>query len=397
MQTKVYLMMSGGVDSSVAAYLLSSNPNYDVVGVFMKCWSMELLLAQGYSQDLYACNWEEDLIDARMVAEKLAIPFEVWDFQEEYSTKVIGYMIDEYSHGRTPNPDVMCNSVVKFGVFYDKAMSLGADYVATGHYAKIVNIDGQAMIAMANDSHKDQSYFLWNIPADRLGHTLFPIGVIDNKQEVRQIACRQGLMTATKKDSQGLCFVGKSSLREMLTQKLGFKSGHIITNDINNAQHATKLTPTLRQQLTDTGYITIGQHQGAYLYTIGQRDCLNLSGGPWYVQNVDIDNNQLMVVHGSHLEDISSNWVIIAGVNLFSLIDYNQEYSCITRYNQEPISCKIKILDDNQYQVTFNQPVSAIAIGQSLVMYDKGVLVLGAIMVGKSAELFPETTIANHI
>jgi tRNA-uridine 2-sulfurtransferase len=374
MKTKVYLMMSGGVDSSVAAYLLKSNPNYDVYGVFMKCWSLDKLREKGFEDSIYACNWEEDVIDAKMVADKLNIPFQVWDFQDEYSDKVIDYMIEEYSKGRTPNPDVMCNSVVKFGVFYDKAISEGADYVATGHYAKITNVDGVSYLAKADDEIKDQSYFLWNIKPERLNKTLLPIGVIINKEEVRKIALEQGLLTANKKDSQGLCFVGKSSLKDMLTQRLGVQVGNIVTDDLEVACNAIKINNKQKQEFADTGYVTIGNHQGAYHYTIGQRENLYLSGGPWFVSKIDIASNTVYVVHNDIKESINVLSFRIEGVNQFQQIDKNKTYNCITRYNQKPINCTI----DGDV-VTLETP-STIAKGQSFVCYDNDIMVLGAII-----------------
>ncbi len=374
MKTKVYLMLSGGVDSSVAAYQLKQNPDYEVYGVFMKCWSLTKLREKGFEDSVYACNWEEDLIDAKMIAEKLDIPFQVWDFEDHYSDKVIDYMIEEYSKGRTPNPDVMCNSVVKFGVFYDKAMSEGADYVATGHYAKIVNIEGQSYIAKALDEIKDQSYFLWKIQKSRLNKTLLPIGEIKNKQEVRKIAQEQQLLTANKKDSQGLCFVGKSSLKDMLTQRLGVRPGKIVTNNIDKASNAIKINNKQKQEIINTGYITIGTHQGAYQYTIGQRDNLYLSGGPWYVASIDVNLNIVYVVHNDVKESMNVKQFAIEGINQFQPINKTRTYNCITRYNQTPINCKVI---DNQ---VYLEESTTIAKGQSFVCYDQDVMILGAII-----------------
>ena len=366
--------MSGGVDSSVAAYLLRLNPLYEVYGVFMKCWSLDKLRQKGFEDSVYACNWEEDLVDARMVANKLNIPFEVWDFQDEYSDKVIDYMIEEYSKGRTPNPDVMCNSVVKFGVFYDKAMSLGANYVATGHYAKIVIEDGKSYLAKSKDSVKDQSYFLWKIEPQRLNKTLLPIGEIENKSEVRKIAIEQSLLTANKKDSQGLCFVGKSSLKDMLTQRLGAKEGNIVTNNYQEASNAIKINNKQKEEIANTGYVTIGKHQGAYLYTIGQRENLYLSGGPWFVSKLDINTNTVYVVHNDVKENINVKTFGIEGINQFKNIEENKVYNCITRYNQTPIKCTI-----NHNQITL-QESSVIAKGQSFVCYDGDIMILGGII-----------------
>jgi tRNA-uridine 2-sulfurtransferase len=377
MKKKVYVMMSGGVDSSVAALMLTKNPDYTVHGIFMKCWSLDKLREKGFSDDLYACNWEEDLIDAKMICKKLSIPFEVWDFQDEYADKVIDYMINEYALGRTPNPDVMCNSVVKFGVFYSKAIEEGADFVATGHYAKI-KADGKAyFIAKANDDVKDQSYFLWKIPQHCLAHTLFPIGDFTDKSAVRSLAAESNLLTSTKKDSQGLCFVGKSSLNEMLTQRIGVKEGDIITRSLKYTSGAIKLTNS-KQLFFDTNkYLILGKHKGAYLYTIGQRDKLGISGGPWYVAKSDIKSNTVEVVHLEELNTVESKVFYAEGMNSFGLVEEGK-YTCIVRYNQEPIGCVLEFLH-NRVKVTLDKP-TLIAAGQSLVVYSEDILVLGGII-----------------
>jgi tRNA-uridine 2-sulfurtransferase len=377
-KSKVYLMMSGGVDSSVAAYLLKQNPHYYIIGVFMKCWSMEKLLEKGFTEDLYACNWEEDLIDAQMVAEKLEIPFEVWDFQDTYADNVIDYMIHEYSIGRTPNPDVMCNSVVKFGEFYKKAMLNGADYVATGHYARIAQDGDSFYIQKALDVKKDQSYFLWKIDSDKLSHTLFPIGDIANKAEVRKIAMINGLLTSDKKDSQGLCFVGKSSLKLMLQSRLGIQLGSIVTKDFEQAKHALKITKKIIEDYKLNEFVTIGYHQGAYLYTIGQRENLNISGGPWYVSKTDIKNNIVEVVHSDNLNTIEVTSFKVTGVNIFDEIQDSKIYNCITRYNQEPIACSVE-LSNGEYLIHLSK-ASSVASGQSLVCFDGDRMIFGGII-----------------
>jgi tRNA-uridine 2-sulfurtransferase len=377
MKKKVYVMMSGGVDSSVAALILTNNPDYSVHGIFMKCWSLDKLREKGFSDDLYACNWEEDLIDAKMICKKLSIPFEVWDFQDEYADKVIDYMINEYALGRTPNPDVMCNSVVKFGVFYKKAIEEGADFVATGHYAKINTEDNNSFIAMANDNVKDQSYFLWKIPQHCLAHTLFPIGEFKDKSEVRRLAQESNLLTSSKKDSQGLCFVGKSSLNEMLTQRIGIKEGGIITRSLKYASGAIKLTKTKELFFDTNKFLTLGKHKGAYLYTIGQRDKLGISGGPWYVSKSNITTNIVEVVHLEELKTVESKVFYAEGLNSFGLVEEGK-YECIVRYNQEPIGCLLEFLH-NRVKVTLDKP-TLIAAGQSLVVYKDNILVLGGII-----------------
>ncbi len=377
MKQKVYVMMSGGVDSSVAALLLSQNPNCTLKGVFMKCWSLEKLREKGFTDDLYACNWEEDLIDAKMVCQILNIDFEVWDFQDEYADNVIDYMINEYSLGRTPNPDVMCNSVVKFGVFYKKAMEEGADFVATGHYAKIIDDNGKFLIGKAEDSIKDQSYFLWKIPEQCLAHTLFPIGIIINKADVRELAVKYDLLTAKKKDSQGLCFVGKSSLNQMLIQRLGIKKGNIVTKDIVHSAGSKKITKSIQAKYDQLGEVVLGAHDGAFLYTIGQRNKLGIAGGPWYVSKVDIKDNTVEVVHHDNLNSIEQLTFFADGINTFGEVG-DGNFQCIVRYNQEPINCKLEFLD-NKIKVDLQKP-TIIAAGQSLVVYNGDKLVLGGII-----------------
>lgn len=383
MKKLVYIMMSGGVDSSVATYLLKSNSDYEVKGVFMKCWSMEKLIEKGFSSDVYACNWEEDSLDAKAVADKLSIPFEIWDFQDEYANQIVDYMIAEYQIGRTPNPDVMCNSVVKFGIFYERAKALGADFVATGHYSRIVNYGNYSLLHKSLDAFKDQTYFLWKIPPSRLHNTLMPIGEIATKDEVREIAIREKLITANKKDSQGLCFVGKSSLKLMLTQRLGVKTGEIVTEDYVNARHATRVNNKQKLEYRLYGHITIGQHEGSYLYTIGQRENLKLSGGPWYVSKIDIENNRIYVVHQSNVHLTNSSKVDLEGVNVFEVIDVNAQYECILRYNQTPVHCKLK-QSRNKVTVCFNDGVNGIALGQSLVVYQGDRLILGGVISSKN-------------
>lgn len=384
MKKKVYLMLSGGVDSSVAGAILNENPDYKVIGVFMKCWSLEKLREKGFSDSIYACNWEEDEVDARMAAMTLGIDFEVWDFQNEYADYVIDYMIDEYSLGRTPNPDVMCNSVVKFGAFYNHAISLGAAYVATGHYAKIININEDYYIGHSKDLAKDQSYFLWKIPKVCLSQTLFPIGEINSKSEVRNIAAKYNLLTSTKKDSQGLCFVGKSNLSDMLTERLGVNNGIVYTKDIERAKNACILTKSKLREYNLTGLMPIGSHQGAYHFTIGQRNNLGVSGGPWFVSKVNIQQNSIEVVHKDNSLELQLNRFIVTGVNLFNLIDKSTIYTCQVRYNQKLIKCTVSLIlntasGSSQYAIEL-QESTIIAPGQSFVMYNEDILVMGGII-----------------
>lgn len=370
-KSKVFVMLSGGVDSSVAASVLQEK-GYDLVGVYMKCWSKEQLIKLKVDEDLYACQWEDDLLDAQTVAAKLQIPFEVWDFEEEYLQRVVNYMLSEYKNGRTPNPDVMCNSTIKFGIFFEKAIGLGADFVATGHYAKMGNNiqielnSGKAfcsnIIQTANDSNKDQSYFLWRIKPEQLKRVLFPVGEFATKAEVREYASKKGLITASKKDSQGLCFVGKTPLRELLIQTIGDKKGVIV----------------------DQQGQVLGSHPGAHLYTIGQREKLNLSGGPWYVTKIDIASNTVTVTHGENLKPLYAQKLTASELNWFLPEDFLRlglelKLKAQIRYHQQPKDCTVRILD-NKVEVIFDQEIKAISAGQSIVFYAENNLVGGGVI-----------------
>jgi tRNA-uridine 2-sulfurtransferase len=355
MKKTVYMMMSGGVDSSVAAAVLIEQ-GYDVVGVFMKCWSLESLKSIGASEKLYGCFWEEDSTDARLVADKLGIPFYVWDFEDEYKKGVVDYMIEEYRNGRTPNPDVMCNSTIKFGIFWEKAMALGADFVATGHYARV--IDG-AVLARGRDAAKDQSYFVWRIRADQLPKILMPIGEFATKAEVRAKAESLGLITAHKPDSQGLCFIGETPVKELLLQTIGRQKGEIVDN------HGKVL----------------GFHEGAFQYTIGQRHQLGLGGGPWFVQSIDVAANKVFVVHESENKLLNSEALTATGLNIFRELKDGIEYEfqAQIRYRQSSQACKIMKKGDTLI-VKFLEPIRAVSKGQSIVIYDKSNIVLGGII-----------------
>jgi tRNA-uridine 2-sulfurtransferase len=355
MKKTVYMMMSGGVDSSVAAAVLIEQ-GYNVVGVFMKCWSLDSLLSIGAGEELYGCFWEEDSTDARLVADKLGIPFYVWDFEAEYKAGVVDYMISEYRSGRTPNPDVMCNSTIKFGIFWEKAMALGADFVATGHYARVINGE---VLARGIDGAKDQSYFVWRIRAEQLPKILMPIGEFESKGEVRKKAESLGLITARKPDSQGLCFIGETPVKKLLLQTIGRQKGEIVDN------HGKVL----------------GTHEGAFQYTIGQRHQLGLGGGPWFVQSIDVATNQVIVVHENDQELLNSNELMATGLNVFRALEDGVEYDfeAQIRYRQSSQACTI-IKNGDSLKVIFVEPIRAVSKGQSIVIYDKSNIVLGGII-----------------
>ncbi|HUC31744.1 MAG TPA: tRNA 2-thiouridine(34) synthase MnmA [Candidatus Paceibacterota bacterium] len=342
----VFVGMSGGVDSSVTAHLLKEQ-GYDVVGVFMRCYNID------------GCA-EADAEDARRVAEHIGIPFYVWDFEQEYKDRVVQYMIEGYRSGITPNPDVMCNREIKFGLFLEKALASGADYVATGHYVKVEkSADGIFRLFAANDSNKDQSYFLWTLGQRQLAHCLFPIGDYI-KSEVRDIARRAGLPTAEKKDSQGICFLGKFSLDDFLKQYI----------------------PEHRGALLTTGGEHVGEHSGAEFYTIGQRHIdadfrFPKTGGvserkPLYVASKDAATNTVVMAEGSDDPALYRNEVELAQVNFISGIVLEngplQVYARV-RYRQPLSAATLSKLQNGNYKLIFSMPQKFVAEGQSAVFY----------------------------
>ena len=381
---RVIVGLSGGVDSSVAAYLLKQQ-DYEVIGLFMKNWHDESVTLSN------VCPWLEDSNDAMMVAEKIDIPFQTVDLSTEYKERIVDYMFDEYAAGRTPNPDVLCNREIKFDVFLKLAFSLGADYIATGHYCQkdtFVNADGktQHRLIRGADSNKDQSYFLCQLTQDQLSKTLFPIGHLQ-KLEVRKIARKLNLVTAEKKDSQGLCFIGKVSLPDFLQQKLQTKKGNII--EIPFDFYKDKPTPkSMIGQSQKTTYThldgeAVGRHQGAHFFTIGQRKGLAVGGTPepLFVIDTDVDENIVYVgqgkehpgLHRKALKVVSDeiHWVrndlkIPLGVKL--------EVKACIRYRQ-PLQKATLIKQKEALYVVFEQPQSAITSGQFVAWYQNEELV----------------------
>lgn len=332
--------MSGGVDSSVATALLKKR-GFDVVGVFMKPWSPYAEASAG--QAARFCLWQKDREDAMKVAAKLGIPLLTWDFSKEYKKEVTDYMIKEYKAGRTPNPDVMCNKYIKFGLFLKKALKEGADFIATGHYVrKVVSSKKQVVkLLTAVDDNKDQSYFLWTLTQGQLKYCLFPIGDYI-KPEVRKLAKKFGLPTASKKDSQGVCFVGPLDVKEFLKSRIKPKKGKIL----------------------DLSGELIGYHDGVFYYTIGQRHGLDIKNGkgPYYVTGKDINKNIIYVsskndLNGNSLKTENLNW--ISKVNLPSALDVR------IRYRAKLSKAVVK----NNGEVVFKKPETAITPGQSVVFY----------------------------
>lgn len=363
----VFAAMSGGVDSSVAALLLKRR-GYQTVGVFI------------HSYNLDGCE-EKDAEDARITAAKIGIPFYVWNLEKEYREKVVEYMIDGYRRGFTPNPDVVCNEKIKFGLFLEKALRAGADYVATGHYIKIQkskvkdqNDNSKFKIVyklfQAKDKNKDQSYFLWTLGQTQLKHCLFPIGEY-LKPEVRKIAEKAGLPTAEKKDSQGICFLGKIRLFDFLRQYIPEKRGRVLTVEGEE----------------------IGEHRGVWFYTIGQRHIgiLNFrgrksdSGKPYYVVRKDVKRNILIVAQGQDHPALYHKKINLTGVNFINPLEASkilkQKVFVRVRYRQ-PLTPATLISKRNAYELLFDQPQKFVAEGQSAVFYGKdGELLGGGIIV----------------
>jgi len=338
---RVVVGLSGGVDSSVAAHLLVKE-GYEVIGMFMRNWHDESVTLSD------ECPWIEDSNDALLVAQQLGIPFQVIDLSESYKARIVDYMFDEYQRGRTPNPDVLCNREIKFDVFLEAAMKLGADFVATGHYCrKSENKDGSYSLLAGIDKTKDQSYFLCQITQNQLSKALFPIGHLE-KHEVRRIAMELNLVTAKKKDSQGLCFVGKISLPLFLQQKLKSKVGEIIEipNDLTQYEVYNALTIGAENvsllaapfaYTKDIGTI-VGQHQGAYYFTIGQRKGLQIGGKPLpsFIIGVDTKNN-LLYTGQSELHNGLNKYALKLEVNSINWLN-NKEL-----YINNQLSCRVRI------------------------------------------------------
>jgi tRNA-specific 2-thiouridylase len=372
---KVVVGLSGGVDSSVAAYLLREQ-GHEVIGVFMKNWhDTEVTISD-------ECPWEEDSKDALLVADKLGIPFHSIDLSREYYDRIVSYMFDEYKNGRTPNPDILCNREIKFDTFLKHALLLGADFVATGHYCRNRKTKEGYELMAGLDDNKDQSYFLCQINQEQLSKVLFPIGEL-NKKDVRAIASEQDLVTAEKRDSQGLCFIGKVKLPDFLKQKLKEKKGNVIKVSKDWDGFNNPLIPSEEYSLTEEDGVKIGEHNGAHFYTIGQRKGLNIGGhtDPLFVIQTNTKTNTIYVGEGEDHLGLYRPGLLIKNEDIHfvkqtdEMVDGDQkEYQIRIRYRQKLFQARL-VKTNEGLEIFFNQPQKAIAKGQFAAWYEKDVLI----------------------
>lgn len=356
MKKKVVLGMSGGVDSAVGLYLLMQNPQYDVVPVFMKNWD-------DTDSDKQTCSAEQDFRDAKKVCDQLGVEIIKVNFEKEYWNKVFKYFLAEYKLGRTPNPDIMCNKEIKFKTFLNYALEeLGADYVATGHYAQVkTDESNNRYLVRGNDENKDQTYFLGQVQASVLDKVMFPVGHL-NKKQVREIAQNANLYVKAKKDSTGICFIGdQQKFHDFLKGFLGAKPGDIVDENGN----------------------VKGKHQGLMYYTLGQRRGLGIGGNstnslPWFVCGKNMEENKLIVVQGEQNDLLFSNKLSAVDVNLFTPLKKDANYSVKFRYRQVDVPCHCEVIGDEMI-VTYER-FSAVTPGQAVVIYDGEICVGSAII-----------------
>lgn len=340
--TRVVVGMSGGVDSSVAALVLKEQ-GYDVIGIFMKNWDD--------TDENGVCTATEDYEDVIRVCNQIGIPYYAVNFEKQYWDKVFTYFLDEYKAGRTPNPDVMCNKEIKFKAFLEHAMNLGADYLATGHYARVEDRDGERKMLRGLDENKDQTYFLNQLNQSQLEKVLFPIGDME-KSRVRELAKEANLATATKKDSTGICFIGERNFKEFLGNYLPAQPGNMETM---------------------SGEVK-GKHDGLMYYTIGQRQGLGIGGAgePWFVVGKDLERNVLLVEQGFHNDLLYSDSITAVNISFVSDKPKPRTFECTAkfRYRQPDNAVTVELQDDGTAKVIFKEPIRAVTPGQAVVFYD---------------------------
>lgn len=354
---RVVVGISGGVDSSVAAYLLKKQ-GHEVIGLFMINWD----------ENDGQCTAMEDYEDVKRVCEKIGIPYYSVNYAKEYYDRVFTYFLDEYKKGRTPNPDVLCNREIKFGPFLDKALALGADYIATGHYAKKIEKDGKFYLAKADDLNKDQSYFLNQLSQYQLSKVIFPLAEI-TKPEVRKIAKRLGFSNAEKKDSTGICFIGERNFKKFLQEFLPAQPGDIV----------------------DLEGRVVGKHDGLMYYTLGQRRGLNIgglkggNGGRWFVLEKDLKNNRLIVSQGED-DLLFSDGLYAEGMNWIPEKPKEEKFDCFAkfRYRQPDQAVTVTVTGDKTIKVDFKERERAITPGQFVVLYTAEGLCLGGGVITES-------------
>jgi len=381
---RIVVGMSGGVDSSVVALLLKQQ-GHEVIGLFMRNWNDASVTLED------ECPWIEDSRDAMMVAEHLGIPFQVLDLSGIYKERIVDYMFEEYGKGRTPNPDVLCNREIKFDVFLDEALKLGADFVATGHYVRkeVVLVDGveEYRLMSGLDKNKDQSYFLCQLNQFQLSKALFPIGDLE-KSEVRRLAAEGGLSTATKKDSQGLCFIGHVRLPDFLQQQLKIKEGQVIEIDPDGlaAKREFERMRSLQgledfrnwhSKFSSSDGLVIGKHQGAHFFTRGQRRGLQIGGKPLplFVLQTDLTNNVIFVGQGEDHPGLLSMGLFVlenescwVRPSMRSKVLNCKDLMCKYRYRQTSVSCVLQV-HELGYQIVFDAPQKSITSGQFVAIY----------------------------
>ncbi len=393
---RVVVGMSGGVDSSVAAYLLLQQ-GYEVIGLFMRNWNDAAVTLED------ECPWIDDSRDAMMVAEELGIPFQVIDLSEVYKERIVDYMFNEYEMGRTPNPDVLCNREIKFDVFLQNALKLGADFVATGHYVQKqeVVVEGvtEFKLIAGLDPNKDQSYFLCQLNQFQLSKALFPIGGI-LKPEVRMIAENANLVTAAKKDSQGLCFIGKVRLPEFLQQQLKVKVGQVIEIQENNEKVSVYFNKMKDANLPWENKIeklkfaksdgkVVGDHNGAHFYTIGQRKGLNIGGKPkpLFVLQTDVVDNIIYVGQGEDHMGLFSAGLLISQAeahwvrhSMKQFVLESDHLLCRIRYRQSLFRCKLIEQVNGSFILSFETPQKSVTAGQFATIYLENELIFSGVI-----------------